>query len=449
MNDKKLSWINIIGYGLGDVANNFAFAMGALFLLSYYTDVAGISAAAAGTLLLVVRIFDAFMDVLAGRVVDKTTTRWGKFRPFLLLGAIPLMFFGVLVFSVPAEYTSTEKLVYAYVTYALLGVAYSFVNIPYGSLATVMTQNSGERARLGSSRMLLAASTFCFLALVIGPKIRSASVSDLQEIFTNYTLLFSVIGVVLYFLCFKSTREVVQRSVDRPNFKDSLKTVGKNHPLMILCLAALGVLTAFFSMNASALFFAKYVLGSGKHFVMIVVVTTLLGTLIAAPLVPILVAKFGKKGAFLFGSALGSVGFFSLYVVPIDNINLVFTAFGVAAVGVMTVMTVMWALEADTVEYGEWSTGIRTEGLTYALFSFTRKCGQAIGGSVPAFLLASVSYIPNAPTQDLVTQNAIHTAVSLVPGMILLGSFILMCFYPLTDIRFSKLLSEIQQRSAR
>ncbi len=142
----------IVGYSLGDVANNFAFAMGALFLLSYYTDVAGVGAAAAGTMLLLVRVFDAFADVFAGRVVDSVNTRWGKFRPFLLFGTAPLMIFSVLVFWVPTDWSHSSKVVYAYLTYMGLGLCYSLVNIPYGSLATAMTQQPQSRARLGAAR---------------------------------------------------------------------------------------------------------------------------------------------------------------------------------------------------------------------------------------------------------------------------------------------------------
>lgn len=150
--NQQLSWRTIVGYSLGDVANNFAFAMGALFLLSYYTDVAGVGAAAAGTMLLLVRVFDAFADVFAGRVVDSVNTRWGKFRPFLLFGTAPLMIFSVLVFWVPTDWSHGSKVVYAYLTYMGLGLCYSLVNIPYGSLATAMTQQPQSRARLGAAR---------------------------------------------------------------------------------------------------------------------------------------------------------------------------------------------------------------------------------------------------------------------------------------------------------
>ncbi len=128
--NQQLSWRTIVGYSLGDVANNFAFAMGALFLLSYYTDVAGVGAAAAGTMLLLVRVLDAFADVFAGRVVDSVNTRWGKFRPFLLFGTAPLMIFSVLVFWVPTDWSHSSKVVYAYLTYMGLGLCYSLVNIP-------------------------------------------------------------------------------------------------------------------------------------------------------------------------------------------------------------------------------------------------------------------------------------------------------------------------------
>lgn len=445
-NIRPLTWRNVLGFGLGDVANNFAFAMGALFLLNYYTDVAGISAAAAGTMLAAVRIYDAVMDIVAGRVIDRTSTRWGRFRPFLLWGAIPLMLLSIAVFSVPAGWDATEKLIYAYVTYALLGTAYSFVNIPYGSLATVMTQQPRERARLGASRTIMASLTFVFLALVLGPVVRSVSGAELQAQLTQFTVILAVAGLVLYFLCFKSTREVVQRDVESPALKDSVGTLFGNRPLMILCLIALCVLIGYFALAASAMYYARYVLGDAKLFVTMIVIISLVGTLVAAPLVPALVARFGKKQAFLLGLALGAVGFTSLFLSPVTSLGMIYFSLGLGSVGVMMSMTVMWALEADTVEYGEWKTGIRIEGLTYSFFSFTRKCGQALGGSIPAFLLAGSGYIPNAATQSEGALHGIQQAVALVPAAAFVIAFILMLFYPLTDKRHAELVKEIQER---
>ena len=443
---RPLTWRNVIGFGLGDVANNFAFAMGALFLLNYYTDVAGISAAAAGTMLAAVRIYDAVMDIVAGRVIDRTSTRWGRFRPFLLWGSLPLMLLSVAVFSVPASWDATDKLIYAYVTYALLGTAYSFVNIPYGSLATVMTQQPRERAMLGASRTIMAALTFSFLALVLGPVVRSVSGAELQTRLTQFTLILAVMGLGFYFFCFRSTREVVERDVERPALKESVGTLFSNQPLLILCLIALCVLIGYFSMSASAMYFARYVLGDPKQFVSIIVITSLFGTLVSAPLVPMMVGRIGKKKTFLFGLSMGVLGFLSLYFAPASSKIWIFFSLSVAAVGVMIPMTVMWALEADTVEYGEWKTGIRIEGLTYSFFSFTRKCGQALGGSIPAFLLAASGYIPNSAEQSDGALLSIQQGIALVPAIAFMLAFILMLFYPLTDQRHAELVQEIKDR---
>src|SRR6478752_6489783 len=168
---KKLNKLSIVGYGAGDAANNLAFTTATMFLLVYYTDVAGISAAAAGTLLLVVRVFDAFADVFAGRIVDRTySKRFGKFRPFILFGSLPLLLLSVATFSVP-QIGESGMLLYAYLTYAALGLAYSLVNIPYGSLAGAMTRNPSERAKLGTARTVGAAVVGAFIGIFIAPMI--------------------------------------------------------------------------------------------------------------------------------------------------------------------------------------------------------------------------------------------------------------------------------------
>jgi len=443
---KRLGWTSIIGYGLGDVANNFAFAMGALFLLNYYTDVAGIPAAAAGTMLLVVRIFDAFMDILAGRVVDRTRSRWGRFRPYLIWSAVPLMASSVLVFSIPGGWSADAKLAYAYATYAALGVAYSFVNIPYGSLATAMTQDARDRARLGAARTMMAAATFAFLALVLGPRIRAAK--DLAAMFSTWTAIFAIAGLVLYFLCFRATREVVRRDVEHPPLGPSLRTLGRNTPLLMLCVTSLFMLIAFFSMNASALFFARYVLGDPGLFIPIVVINVLGGTAVAAPLVPTLVSSIGKRATFMAGCAIAGLGYLAVFLVPPALTTLSLAALFIAAVGAMVTMTVVWALEADTVEFGEWRTGLRVEGMTYAFFSFTRKCGQAIGGSIPAYMLAMTGYVPNAATQSESARWGIQASIGLVPAACFAVALVLISLYPLTEPRFRALLADIAARRA-
>ncbi|EEV5623193.1 glucuronide transporter [Escherichia coli] len=445
MENNGLSLKSVIGYGLGDVANNFAFAMGALFLLNYYTDVAGIEVAAAGTMLLLVRVFDAFADIVVGRLVDRVNTRWGKFRPFLLFGSVPLMGFSVLCFLVPSEWQHSDRLIYAYLTYMGLGVCYSLVNIPYGSLATVMTQESQLRAQLGAARSIGGALSFALLAFIIGPRITSSSAEMMQSVYTFWTIFFACVGVILYFICFKSTRENVLRTVAQPGLRISLKTLRLNRPLMMLCCGALCLLIGSFSVSSTTMFYVRYVLNDSNMFSVIVGIQMILGVC-SAPLVPYLVKKYGKKKTFQMGTCTSILGFI-IFFFATSGTSVVFILFSfiIASAGVSVAMTVMWALEADTVEYGEYLTGVRIEGLTYSVFSFIRKCGQAIGGSIPAFVLGVSGYIANQiQTPEAII--AIRLCISVIPALFLGGAFTLFLFYPLTDEYFNEIMRSIKEQ---
>ncbi|HGX4308373.1 glucuronide transporter [Escherichia coli] len=429
--NQQLSWRAIVGYSLGDVANNFAFAMGALFLLSYYTDVAGVGAAAAGTMLLLVRVFDAFADVFAGRVVDSVNTRWGKFRPFLLFGTAPLMIFSVLVFWVPTDWSHSSKVVYAYLTYMGLGLCYR------DDPTTTIPRPSG--------RGIAASLTFVCLAFLIGPSIKNSSPEEMVSVYHFWTIVLAIAGMVLYFICFKSTRENVVRIVAQPSLKISLQTLKRNRPLFMLCIGALCVLISTFAVSASSLFYMRYVLNDTGLFTVLVLVQNLVGTVASAPLVPGMVARIGKKNTFLIGALLGTCGYLLFFWVSVWSLPVALVALAIASIGQGVTMTVMWALEADTVEYGEYLTGVRIEGLTYSLFSFTRKCGQAIGGSIPAFILGLSGYIANqAQTPEVIM--GIRTSIALVPCGFMLLAFVIIWFYPLTDKKFKEIVVEIDNR---
>lgn len=443
-----LKWTSITGYGFGEMANNFVFSMGLLFLLNYYTDVAGISAAAAGTLLLIVRIYDAIMDLVVGRIIDRTRTslRWGRFRPYLLWGALPLLLLNVAVFSVPAGWEEGGKLVYAYVSYALLGTAYAFVNIPYGSLSGVMTQVARERSQLGAIRTLMATITIVFVAFVLGSGLRNEHGVALQTLLTRFTLALALLGTLLYLVCFITTREVVERDIPRPRWKDSLLTLISNRPLHLLCLASVLMLVGTTCMGASVMYYARYVLGDTKHFLTIILTTTVFGVLVVVPLVPMLVVRLGKRRTFLLGAAIAAVAHLVLLLVPTSSLSAILATLALGSVGTVLAMAVIWALECDTVEYGEWQTGLRLEGMNYSFFSLTRKCGQALGGSMPAFLLAGSGYVPNLATQSTSALIGIQLGVTLLPASAFAIAFLIMLFYPLSDQRFFELLQEIKAR---
>lgn len=438
----KLSKLSILGYGAGDAANNLAFTTATMFLLVYYTDVAGISAAAAGTLLLTVRIFDAFADVFAGRLVDRAySKRFGKFRPFIMFGSIPLLLLSVAAFSIP-QVGETGMLLYAYVTYAALGLAYSLVNIPYGSLAGAMTQDPGERAKLGSARMIGGLLVGSALGIFVAPIIKPGA--DLQAIFTTITLVFVAIGAALYFFTCLTAKERVHRSVPKVSFKQSMETLKGNRPLLMLCLSSFLFLTGYMALSSVQLYYLRDVLGRLDLYP-VLSVAQLVVTFVLAPLMPKLVRNFGKKSIYVAAGFLSAVGGAIVFFAPATMVWVGFSGLLLSMLGVMAVNIVVWALEADTVEYGEWKTGVRTEGITYALFSFTRKTGQAVGGALAAYALAAGGY-KSGTTHSAESLQAIQFAAGALPAIMTIFAIVVMAKYKLTDAFHAQILGEIKAR---
>jgi glucuronide carrier protein len=440
---KPLRLPQFLGYAAGDAANNLAFAMSSMFLLIYYTDVVGISAAAAGTLFLVVRFWDAFADVFAGRLVDKTQTRWGKFRPFLLFGSLPLLLLSVAVFSVPSGLNDGGAYVYALISYALLGLAYSLVNIPYGSMATAMTQQPEERAKLATFRIFGSNLTILMLALVVAPQINSSD--DLQRSLTVTTLVFVAVGFTLYLFAFLTAKEQVQRDVPKVSARQTIDTLKQNRPLLMLCLSSLAFLTGMFALQTVAIYYARDVLGNANHYIVLAVLQAA-GTFLAAAFVPHIVRTVGKKTGYIAFGAIAIVAGIVLAVAPASVPAIAFGCFFFLGIGTGGVNTLMWALEADTVEYGEWKTGIRTEGTTYALFSFTRKLGQAIGGAAAAYTIGLGGYVAQADAQPDSAETAIRIAAGGVPAVVIAIALAIMFAYPLTESRFRAMVREVAQR---
>jgi glucuronide carrier protein len=219
---------NYLAYAGGDAANNLTFTLVSMFLLVYYTDVAGIAAGAAGTILLVARIWGAVTDVAAGQLVDQTSTRWGRFRPYFLFAGVPLVLLAIAVFRVPTGLGTTGALVYAYATYMLFSLVYSLTNIPFGSLAAAMTQRSDERAKLSSARSIGSAVAIIGLTIVVAPQISRAD--DLQASLTLSTIVFAVLGGLLYVFLFRNSRETARQDTGKASLRRSLAALRVNRP---------------------------------------------------------------------------------------------------------------------------------------------------------------------------------------------------------------------------
>ncbi|HET7476315.1 MAG TPA: glycoside-pentoside-hexuronide (GPH):cation symporter [Dermatophilaceae bacterium] len=462
--DERLTKRSVAGYGFGDFANNLAFTLSTAFLLYYYTDVAGLSAAAVATMFFVVRLWDAVSDLFAGRLVDRTMTKMGKFRPFILFGAVPLLFLSYLTFHVPTSLDDGAKLLYAYVTYAALGLLYSMVNIPYGSLASAMTQSVKERAKLVASRFLGGAVGGIVLTYIIAPKIsvlkqqkNSLSPSDyheqVQSIFTQTTLLFIVVGSAAYLVTFFLCREQVVRTQPRVSVKETWETLRHNRPLGYLCVASFFYLIGLFAVGGASAYYAQYVMGDIKWLGPITLVNSGIA-IVAAPFIPKLVDIFGKKSLFQWCGVFTIVGGLALFFTPTGAVAPALILLGVKGIGAALINTVMFGLEADTVEYGEWKSGKRSEGATYAVFSFTRKITQSIGGALGAAALGVGGYlsataaVPN-PVQPDSAITAIRVTMGLLPALAALLAMLVFWKYPLTDQQFREIRNETELRKRR
>lgn len=446
---KRLSLTQYFGYGAGDMANNLAFSLAITFLPLYYTDVAGISPGVVATIFLIMRFIDAFTDIVIGSVIDRTNTRWGKFRPYILFGSVPLVLTVILAFSMPGSLQGTTgAVVWASVTYFLMGsVAYTTVNIPYGSLAAAMTDNGEERSRLAVFRTVGSALMQITTALAISPALQAnrGNPDALQSSLTTTVTLLGIVAVLLYAFLFLVSRENVERKIPRVGLKDSLRTLGANRALQALAVISIVYLTGVFGLSGMLAYYARDVLGNARY--LAVFGPMLFGMiLVFGWAIPRVARKVGKPRLFQIAALIGVVGSAILWLTPANSFGFAVVAFILVGTSSGVVNTLMWNMEADAVEYGEWKTGFRSEGTTYAVFSFMRKMAQALGGSLGLWIVGWFGYQGGVAVQSDEALQGIRVAAGLLPAACFLLAAVLVQFYPLTDERHKQILTDLRSR---
>ncbi|WP_269045364.1 glycoside-pentoside-hexuronide (GPH):cation symporter [Paenarthrobacter sp. Z7-10] len=347
-------------------------------------------------------------------------------------------------FSIP-QIGQTGMLLWAYVSYTLLGLAYSMVNIPYGSLAGAMTQVSSERAKLAGARTIGAVTVGSLLGIFIAP--RMVHGVDLQPLFTTMTLIFVVIGAALYLFTALSTRERVVREVPKVSFKQSLATLKGNKPLLMLCVSSFLFLTGQLAVGTVQIYYFRDVLHALPLYAALSIVNIVL-TFGMGSVLSLIVRKLGKKKTYVYSGLVMVAGGLIVFFAPANVVPLAFVGVVITQFGILMINMLVWALEADTVEYGEWKTHVRTEGITYALFSFTRKTGQAVGGALAAYALAWGGYAAGAGVQTAEATLGIRAGAGLLPAAFGLLAIAVMLAYPLTDARHKDIVAEITARRA-
>ncbi|HOK67640.1 MAG TPA: MFS transporter [Anaerohalosphaeraceae bacterium] len=455
---KKLSIGEKIGYGLGDAASNLFFQIFIIYLSYFYTDIFGIPAAALGTMMLVTRIWDAVNDPIMGMIADRTNSRWGKFRPWLLWCAVPFGVLGVLMFTTP-NLGPTGKLIWAYVTYTAMTMIYTAINVPYSALMGVITPDSMDRTVVSSFRFALAFVGTFSVQLLLTRMVRFFGQGNETVGWQWAAVVFSCAAVILFLVTFTTTRERVQPPKGKNPILHDVKDLLTNIPWLLIGGATVFQL-AFIVMRGSCIpYFFKYYIQDreislfgmtkiiphddlSSYYLMAGTVFTLAGAVLSKWFS----LRLGKPQAYLFFLILCGLSTAAVYFLDRDNLGLLLILQLIASFSVGPVSVLQWAIYTDTADYSEWKNGRRATALIMAASLFALKMGVAIGGALLAWILAAYGYNAENAEQTPTALTGIRMSMSLYPSVFAFLGAALMLFYPLSNQRMKQIESDLIAR---
>jgi GPH family glycoside/pentoside/hexuronide:cation symporter len=493
--DEKLSKTEYVGYALGDTASNLFFQTFGIFLTYFYTDVWGLAPAVIGTMFLVVRLIDAMADPLIGLMADRTETRWGKFRPYLLWFALPYGVGGYLLFASPtlspdgtfvhleksanwlfdkvpllpwllgnSDFSQGGKLAYAYLTYGFMMLMYSFINVPYSSMLGVISPSPRIRTLASSYRFVGAFGGGLLVSLGVRPLVKwlggganeAGKVINELRGFQLTMLIFAAISVVMFVTCFATTKERVKVPPgQKHNAIGEVKELLRNYPWIMLLLSAIFSLTFIGLRNGSALYYFKYVAGYDNQpvlfglfdrvtvFISLGMACMMLGSYCLS-----FFAKVADKRVLSFGLTFVTAGCWAaFYWIPTDNfaLQLAVQALGTFCMGPASAL--VWAMYADVADYGEWKFGRRSTGLVYSASLFAIKTGTAFAGLMLPWILAKYDYLPNV-AQSATSILGITLTFSLFPAGVAVLKGIALWIYPLSKAKVDQIETDLNARRA-
>ena len=484
----KLTFREKLGYGLGDTACHFAWDMAGMFLFFYFTDVYGISAAMAGTIMLVARVWDAISDPLIGIISDRTQTKYGKFRPYMIWFAIPMGISLVLLFTTP-DFEETGKIIYAVAMYLLLSTTFTAVNLPYSALSGVMTADSAERTELNQYRfflgfigMFIVSFTMVFknnlimddvLAYAQSVNLPQEALTFIQEhnwgearlldttgglkdiivqnersAFQFIAIVLAVIGTILLFISFSLTKERIKPPPGQEsNLVEDLKNVAGVKAWVILFI--LGIITFVLINIQGAVInqYFKYYVGSENDATILYTATTvslIIGVLFATPLTK----RFEKRNVYLACSAISGLLTIALYLPGKDDFYLLHTINILSKLAIAPTIPLLWAMIADTADFSEWKNRRRATGLFFSATTFAQKIGGGIAVGLAGWLLTLANYDGAAIQQTDESIFAIKMSFSVIPGTLYLLTAVLLFWYELDDKTVEKIKLELTERRA-
>ena len=456
---RPFGWKDRVGYMLGNVANDFTFIFASLYLQVFYTDVLGINAGLVGTMFLISRIVDAFTDTAMGRICDKTkATKNGKFRPWLLRACGPVALASFLMYQTWATNLSmTLRIVYMFVTYLFWGsICYTCINIPYGSMASVMSNEPDDRASLSTFRGVgsmipqiligVVVPMFLYTTLEDGTKIANASAFPVVALITSIAA--AVLYVVCYFMC--TERVKVSEESKSISFADTLKALAGNRALIGIALVFICYLGAQMLNQTINNYIFKDYFGNTMG-LSVMNAAGFAPALILAPCAVPLTRKFGKKELGIIASAMGTVAFGGLFLARTTNMWLYTVVSIVGLLGFGLFNLIIWAFVSDVIDDQEVRTGKRDDGTIYAVCSFARKLGQAIASALGGWSLGWIGYVEGSLSgQTDVVRNGIYNIATLVPMILYLAVGIcLIVIYPLSKKKVAENTAVLKERRGR
>ncbi len=450
MNQKKLaSKAAMICYGFGDLASQFVWTFVGSYLTVFYTDIVGIVPAAVSAIMLIARIWDAINDPMMGAIAERTRSKLGRFRPYIAFGCPFLAIFSVLTFTNPFDGKSTAGVLWAGIIYIIAGMLYTLVNIPYGALAGVMTEDADQRNKINTSRnigMNLGMVIVNALSAVLMLRFSApgAEVADGRGYVTT-ALIYAIVSIPLFLIVVKTAKENV-KPVGKPqkfSLKETLGNLVKNKYLMIVTLIMALQMTAFMGRIAVTSYYVIYCLGS---FALISIIMTIpsLGAIVGSFFVPVLAKRMGKRNLLMGSMIIQGIGLLVIFFAPFDNIPMVIIGcciFGLFNVGFPMTLSMV----SDSVDYMELKTGVRTDGTAYATYGLATKFGNAVGAAAGVLLLSAFGYVANQQ-QTAAAMNGINIVVNLIPAILFFLAAAACLLWNMSDKDADHIREQLKQR---
>lgn len=446
-----------IGYGFGDMASSMFWKLFGSYLMIFYTDVFGMPAAVVGTMFLITRVWDSAFDPIIGIIADRTQSRWGKFRPYLLYLAIPFAVIGVLTFTTP-DFSDGGKVIYAYFTYSLMMMVYSAINVPYASLLGVMSPEPKDRNMLSTYRMTFAYIGSFIALLLFMPMVNRFSMGhDEQHGWMMSVIVIAVLCALLFYGCFAWTTERVKPIKKQQNsLKSDLQDLLHNRPWWILLGAGVAALVFNSIRDGATVYYFKYYVVEeedasvslfGISFVLsglylaVGQAANIVGVVLAAPLSN----RIGKKKTYMWAMSIATVLSIIFYWFDKEQLMLMFIFQVLISICAGSIFPLLWSMYADCADYSELKTGNRATGLIFSSSSMSQKFGWAIGSAVTGWLLAFYGFEANA-VQGEEAIHGIRTFLSWLPAMGTVLSVIFISLYPLSEKEMRKITNQLNDK---